>query len=117
MRALRIAFAAILATSAGAGPAAADDAKIAASTERAPIELDSPVRLKAGEAYIDTSKHVAHTGPLLHDWDADGKPDLLVGNFAGHIQYFRNTGTRHAPLFEDKGLLQADGETLKIPNW
>jgi hypothetical protein len=35
----------------------------------------------------------------------------------GHVQLFRNKGAREAPLYEAKGLLQADGKDVKIPNW
>jgi hypothetical protein len=83
----------------------------------APIEFDGPVRLKAGDEFIDTAKDIAHAGPLAVDLDADGKLDLLVGNFRGHFQVYMNTGTRAEPEYEDKGLLEADGETAKVPNW
>ncbi|MCI0650278.1 MAG: hypothetical protein L0Z55_00195 [Planctomycetes bacterium] len=86
-----------------------------AAEERA--HFDPPIRLRAGDAFIDTSAFVAHTGPLLHDYDGDGKTDLLVGNFAGSIQLYRNVGTREKPDYEAKGLLEADGAAVKIPNW
>jgi len=79
--------------------------------------FEEPVRLKAGDEFVDTRAYVAHTGPLLYDYDGDGKTDLLVGNFRGSIQLFRNVGTREAPVYESKGLLQADGKDVKIPNW
>ena len=80
-------------------------------------ELLPPVALKAGDKLIETSEHTAHSGPLLHDLDGDGKLDLLVGNFRGHIQVFTNVGTGTRPKLEDKGLLHADGKILKIKNW
>ena len=43
--------------------------------------------------------------------------DLLVGNFKGHIQVYANVGEVRAPRFESRGLLQANGEDLKIHNW
>ncbi len=81
------------------------------------IELARPVRLKAGEAFIDSGRYIAHSGPQLFDLDRDGKTDLLVGNFKGHIQVFRNVGTNEKPVYEDKGLLEAEGEPAEINNW
>ncbi len=80
-------------------------------------ELEPPVRLKAGDAYIDSGKYIAHSGPSVMDLDRDGRPDLVVGNFMGHFQVYLNRGTREAPVYEDKGLLQVNGEAAKIPNW
>lgn len=79
--------------------------------------LDQPVRLQAGGVDIDVGKYIAHAGPLVTDHDRDGLPDLLVGTFSGNILVFRNTGTRQAPKFEDTGLLEAEGEVVKIKNW
>ena len=81
------------------------------------VAFDPPVRLKAGEELIDTAAHVAHAGPLAFDLDADGRQDLLVGNFGGHFQVYMNTGSREAPEYADQGLLQAGGADAKVPNW
>ena len=80
-------------------------------------EFEPPIRLKAGDSFIDTSKYVGHAGPSITDLDADGQPDLLVGNFAGHFQVYKNVGTRTEPVYEDKGLLEVNGEPAKVPNW
>jgi hypothetical protein len=75
------------------------------------------VRLKAGDAFIDTGNDIAYSGPSVFDLDGDGKRDLLVGNFRGHVQVFRNVGDDAAPRFEAKGFLEADGKVVEIPNW
>ena len=79
--------------------------------------LSDPIRLKADGEYIDTGEYVAHSGPSVMDINKDGLPDLLVGNFRGHIHVFENRGTRTRPELTDKGFLQAEGETVKIKNW
>jgi hypothetical protein len=53
--------------------------------------------------------------PSLADWNADGVPDLIVGEKtdagSGKVRIYRNTGTEHAPLFTDFVYAQkADGD-------
>ena len=79
--------------------------------------FEPPVRLKAGDAFIDTGAEVAYSGPQVFDLDGDGKKDLLVGTYRGHFQVFRNVGTDEARVFEAKGNLEADGKGVVIPNW
>lgn len=80
-------------------------------------DLAPPVRLVADGKPIDTGENIAHAGPLFADFDGDGVRDLLVGNFRGTIQLYKNVGTAAAPRFESKGLLQAAGEDVRIHNW
>jgi hypothetical protein len=40
-----------------------------------------------------------HMNPAVGDLDADGDPDLLVGNWRDRLLFFRNEGTRSAPRF------------------
>ncbi|MFI5401409.1 MAG: hypothetical protein ACHQ1G_00515 [Planctomycetota bacterium] len=89
----------------------------AVATAAAEGDLEKPVRLEAGGVVIDTGKYIAHAGPLFADYDGDGKADLLVGNFKGHIQLYKNVGTRVAPEFKDEGLLSVGGEPVLIHNW
>jgi uncharacterized protein (DUF2141 family) len=42
----------------------------------------------------------SNTLPTLGDLDGDGDLDLLVGEGSGTLNYYRNTGTPTAPLFE-----------------
>ena len=58
-----------------------------------PGGLALPVRLKAGEEYIDTGAHVAHAGPLAVDLDKDGRWQLVGqtrGPFSGEFDDFSN---------------------------
>ncbi|MEW6743807.1 MAG: hypothetical protein AB1486_13715 [Planctomycetota bacterium] len=80
-------------------------------------ELLPPVRLEAGGEAIDTGKCIAHSGPHLLDLDEDGKRDLLVGDFDGHIHFFKNTGTNAAPVYAAGQTLEVNGKVIEIPNW
>jgi hypothetical protein len=40
-----------------------------------------------------------NAAPQIVDVNRDGLPDLLVGNRAGRLRYFQNTGTANAPSF------------------
>lgn len=81
------------------------------------VGLDKPVRLQADGQFIDTGEDVGYAGPLVRDYDGDGKADLLVSSFRGNIRVFRNVGTSALPKFEAKGLLQGAGGDIRIHNW
>lgn len=93
-----------------------EGAKEEASESEKPL-LEPPVRLKAGDEYINTGEYIAHSGPSFFDYDNDGKTDLLVGCIRGHILTFKNKGEAKDPEYEYKGLLEAEGEAVKINNW
>ena len=93
---------------------------VALPTVQDPVQGDrlaAPVRLTADGDPIDTGAYIGHSGPLLEDITGDGRPELLVGNFRGHVQVFANTSKEGAPTWEAKGLLQAAGADLRVPNW
>lgn len=57
--------------------------------KRAALEAGGePIKVPGGDA-----------GPVVADWDEDGKPDLLVGSGDGSVHFYRNEGTREAPKY------------------
>jgi len=59
-------------------------------------ELAPPVRLQAQGEFIQAH----HAAPFVVDWDGDGRPDLLVGQFVqGRLRIYRNVGTANEPKF------------------
>ena len=55
-----------------------------------PILVDGkPIKIREGDA-----------APVVADWDADGRADLIVGTEAGSVLWFRNAGTGKTPVLE-----------------
>ncbi len=80
------------------------------------IELLAPVQLQADGKVIDTVADIGHAGPLLLDYDGDGKQDLLVSSFRGSIRFFANVGDG-AVTWQEQAPLQAGGAPIRIHNW
>ena len=80
-------------------------------------KFEKPEKLKAGDDFIDTGADIGFAGPSVFDLDGDGRQDLLVGNFRGRVQVYRNVGTDAERRFEAKGKLEAEGKLVEIPNW
>lgn len=58
---------------------------------------------------------VGHLVPDAVDFNADGKKDLLVGQFRnGRIVLYLNEGTDSAPVFKEGKELEAGGEPIKL---
>lgn len=78
-------------------------------------ELESPVRLKAGDAVINVD--VGHAAPFYADVNGDGVRDLLVGQFGdGKLRIYHNTGSEQDPKFTDHEWLKTEGDFGKIPS-
>ncbi|XAM00370.1 hypothetical protein OT109_03070 [Phycisphaeraceae bacterium D3-23] len=59
-----------------------------------------------------------HAGPHVADFDADGTPDLLVGDIFGNIFFYKGLGTDSAAPYADaEPVRMADGELLVFKNW
>jgi hypothetical protein len=60
-------------------------------------ELSPPVRIEAAGKPIESGS-IGHAAPFVGDFDGDGKPDLLVGQFeGGSLTIYRNEGTAREP--------------------
>lgn len=57
-----------------------------------------------------------HAGSLVSqsvaDWDGDGVVDIVAGNSAGHIMFFKNYGTNSLPAFGLGEYIKAGGRIL-----
>jgi len=57
-----------------------------------------------------------HAAPVYHDFDGDGVPDLVVGEYQdGACRIYRNHGTETRPEFRDFEFLQAGGRKASVP--
>jgi hypothetical protein len=106
MKTRLICIAAVLAL---AGALAADDG---ATT---PGPLGAPVRIEAAGKPVDVD--VGHADPYVCDWNGDGLPDLLVGQFgSGKLRIYLNEGTRKEPKLGEPRWFKAGGADGTVPS-
>jgi hypothetical protein len=75
------------------------------------VEFESPVRLKAGGKFIRVESP-GYACPMWADVDGDGKPELVVGQFAqGKMRMYKHLGKLK---FSDGEWLKADGKVAQI---
>lgn len=86
----------------------------------APV-LSGPVRVDGTLREIRTEEHgLAY--PTLFDWNRDGKPDLLVGEFLtgqSRIKVYLNVGTKKKPKFTGEWFYATDvnGDVISNYQW
>ena len=75
-------------------------------------DFQDPVRLKAGDGAVRVESP-GYAAPCWADLDADGKKELLVGQFKdGKIRVFKHL---EAEKFSPGEWLQAGGEVAHVP--
>lgn len=93
-----------LALSAAAGAVAGEAPRLAA-----------PFRVTAAGGPVDVE--TGHAAPLLHDWNGDGRPDLLVGQFGqGRMRIYLNEGAAGKPAFSNHQWFEAGGKIASVPS-
>lgn len=88
----------------------------------API-LSQPVRIDGSAKEIRTGKH-GLCYPAIYDWNGDGKPDLLLGEFStgdkeNNIRVYINKGSKKKPKFTGEHFYARDakGDTITNYQW
>jgi len=79
---------------------------------------DSAWDLEAGVAILDGGEDLVvpslRASPHVEDLDGDGRKDLLLGNTAGQIVIYFNTGTDSAPMFDGYYSVDAEGVPIDL---
>jgi hypothetical protein len=77
--------------------------------------LAAPFRVKDAAEYIDVE--IGHAAPLVTDFDGDGVPDLLVGQFGdGKLRVYKNVGTAKEPKFQGFTWFKTGEQEARIPS-
>lgn len=85
----------------------------------APV-LQQPMRIDGTQQDIRTCKH-GLCYPAIYDWNGDGRPDLLLGEFStgdyeNNIRVYLNEGSKKEPKFSGKYFYATDTRDSLITN-
>ena len=76
--------------------------------------LAVPFRVRDAAGFIDVG--TGHAAPLVADFDGDGVPDLLVGQFeGGKLRIYRNHGTAKEPKFDGFTWFKSGEQEGRVP--
>ena len=78
-----------------------------------PADFVSEAFLKAGDDELVVP--ASRASVTVADLDGDSRKDLILGDTAGQVLFFRNGGTDEAPEFEEFELVQAAGQAIDLP--
>lgn len=73
-----------------------------------------PVRIMADAKPIDTGAAWGHSSPAFEDIDGDGAKDLVLGDFSGKFQIYRNQATDGGFRFAKSKTLQAGSKAAEV---
>lgn len=73
-------------------------------------ELEPGVPVNVGGSPIQAS----YAAPDVVDWNADGKKDLLVGDYSGYVRVLINVGTNAAPVFSTWSYINCAGSAVRV---
>lgn len=60
-----------------------------------------------------TPGEIKYSTPCVHDWNGDGKKDLISGQYdSGWVNLLINTGTNESPRFTSRSYLKAGGQRI-----
>jgi hypothetical protein len=77
--------------------------------------LAAPFRVRDASGFIDVD--TGHAAPLVADFDGDGVPDLLVGQFGeGKLRIYRNVGTAKEPKFGGFNWFKTGEQEARVPS-
>jgi hypothetical protein len=78
-------------------------------------QFEVPFRIRDARGFIDVD--VGHAAPLVTDFDGDGVPDLLVGQFGeGKLRAYKNIGSAKAPRFDGFTWFKTGEQEGKVPS-
>jgi hypothetical protein len=78
-------------------------------------KMSTPTLIKAANKTINCTP--AYAAPTIFDFDNDGLQDLIVGTYKGEFRFYKNTGTKKIPVYNNFTFIQANSKNAKIKNW